>query len=91
MGERISGFKGKVEKVNHSDKENIKSKKNVQAKKKKIQDDSLERPNLRVTGLEEGKDTQVKDIFEKKNERRKFPQSKERDAYHVAKGIQNTK
>lgn len=35
MGERISGFKGKVEKVNHSDKENIKSKKNVQAKKKK--------------------------------------------------------
>jgi hypothetical protein len=59
MEDRLSGTEDKVEGVDNSVKENVKSK-NIQAQN--IQDiwNTLKRPNLRIIGIEEGEETQVK-------------------------------
>lgn len=73
-------------------KEHIKSKKKkLQAQNTKEIRDTMKRPNLHITGIEE--ETQIKsteNIFDK-NHRRKFPLTKIRDTYLVTRIAQNIK
>ena len=56
--QRISGIKDTVKEIDTSVKENVKSKKFL---KQYIQEicDTMERPNLRVIGIEEGEEFQI--------------------------------
>lgn len=74
-------------------KEHIKSKKKkIQAQNTQEIRDTVKRPNLHITGIEE-EETQIKsteNIFDK-NHRRKFPLTKIRDTYLVTRRAQNIK
>jgi chromosome segregation ATPase len=54
--------------------------------------DSIKRPNLRIMGIEEGKEVQAKgmhNIFKKNN--RNFPKSRENNAHPGTGSLQKTK
>jgi hypothetical protein len=56
--------------------------------------DSIKRPNLRITGIEEGEEVQAKvicNIFTKKIKNRKFPKSRESYAQSGTGNLQDTK
>ncbi|MGE9715022.1 RBD-like domain-containing protein, partial [Escherichia coli] len=66
MEDRISDAEDKLEEINSSSKENLKSNKTIT----RIQEiwDTVKRPNLRIIGIEEGEETQLKgaeNIFNK--------------------------
>lgn len=70
-------------------KENLKFKK-IQAQNIQEIKDSIKRPNLLITGIEEEEEIQIKgrkNIFN--NIRRKYPQPKEVDAYQATRNIWN--
>ena len=67
MEDRISDAEDKLEEINSSSKENLKSNKSITQNIQEIWD-TVKRPNLRITGIEEGEETQLKgaeNIFNK--------------------------
>ena len=74
MKERISGAEDYIENMDTTIKENAKCKKILTQNIQKIQD-TIRRPNLRIIGIDENEDVQLKgpvNIF-KKMYRRKLP------------------
>ena len=59
MEERISGAKDSIENIGTTIKENIKLKKILTQNIQEIQD-TMRRPNLRIIGIEESEDSQLK-------------------------------
>jgi hypothetical protein len=59
LEERISGVKDKVEEVNTTVKENSKHENLITQSIQEVQG-TMKRPNLRITRIEENKDTQIK-------------------------------
>ena len=67
MEDRISGVEDRTEEIDTSVKENVKSKKFLAQTTQEIWD-TMKRPNLRTTGIEEGKELQLQgpeNIFNK--------------------------
>ena len=67
MEERISGAEHSIENIDTTVKENTKCKRILTQNIQEIQD-TMRRPNLRIIGIEESKDSQIKgpvDIFNK--------------------------
>jgi hypothetical protein len=67
MEERISGAEDSIENMDTTIKENVKCKKILTQNIRKIQD-TMRRPNLRIIGIDENKDFQLKgtvNIFNK--------------------------
>jgi hypothetical protein len=60
MEERISGAEDSIENIGTTIKENAKCKKILTQNIREIQD-TMRRPNLRIIGIEENKDFQLKD------------------------------
>jgi hypothetical protein len=81
--ERISGIKYTVEEVDTTVKENSKHKKLLTQSTQKTQD-TIKRPNLRIIGIEENKDSQLRGP---ENHRRKHPQPKERDVHRSTRRL----
>ena len=88
--ERFSGAEDKIENIDTTDKENVKEKKN----KTKLQD-MMRRPNLRIIGIEESEDSQIKrlvNIFSKiigdnfPNLKKEMPMKKQ-EAYRTPNGL----
>jgi hypothetical protein len=83
MEERISGAEDSIENMETTIKENAKC---------KIQD-TLRRPNLRIIGIDENEDSQLKvsvNIFNKIIDEN-FPTLKKRDAHEHTRSLQNSK
>ena len=67
MGERISGAEDNIENIDKTDTEDAKTKKLLTQNVQEIQD-TMRRPNLRIIGIEEGEEYQLRDtvnIFNK--------------------------
>ena len=82
MEEKISGVKDMLEETDTTVKENSKHKKLLTQSIQEIQD-TMKIPNLRIIGIEENKDSQIKEpenVFSKIMEEN-FPQPKERDGH----------
>ncbi|ERE73234.1 heterogeneous nuclear ribonucleoprotein C-like 1-like isoform 1 [Cricetulus griseus] len=60
MEDRISDTEDKLEEINSSSKENLKSNKSITQNIQEIWN-TMKRPNLRIIGIEEGEETQLKD------------------------------
>jgi chromosome segregation ATPase len=85
--ERISGAEDTIENIDTTIKENVKCKKILTQSIQEIQD-TMRRPNLRIIGIDEKEDFQLKGPV---NYRRKLPQPKERDAHEHKRSLQNSK
>jgi hypothetical protein len=88
--ERITGTEDTTENIDITIKENAKCKKILTQNIQEIQD-TMRRSKLRITGIEESRDSQVKrsiNIFNKIIEEN-FP--KERDVHEHMRSLQNTK
>jgi hypothetical protein len=71
--ERISGAEDVIENIDTTVQENVKSKKLLAQNIQEIQD-TMRRPNLRITCIEESKDSQLKlSKYLQQNYRRKLP------------------
>jgi hypothetical protein len=90
--ERISGVENTIENIVTTIKENAKSKKLLTQNIQEIQD-TMRRPILRIIGIEESEDSQLKgpvNIFNK-NYRRKLLKPKEKNAHEHTRSLQNSK
>ena len=58
MEDRISDAEDKIEEINSSSKENLKSNKSITQNIQEIWD-TMRRPNLMIIGIEEGEETQL--------------------------------
>jgi hypothetical protein len=90
MEERISAAEDTIENMDITIKENTKLKKILTQNIQEIQD-TMRRQNLRIIGVGENEDFQLKgtaNIF--KNYRRKFPIPKERDVHKHTRSLQNS-
>jgi hypothetical protein len=96
MEERISGAEDSIENISTTIKENGKWKKILTQNIQEIQD-TMRRPNLRILGVDENEDLQLKKKKKKtskylqQNYRRKLPKPKERDAHDHTGSLQNSK
>ncbi|ERE70461.1 GTPase IMAP family member 3-like protein [Cricetulus griseus] len=91
LEDRISDAKDKLEEINSSGKENLKSNKTITQNIQEIWD-TVKRPNLRIIGIEENEETFTrcrKDM--QQNHRRKLSQPKERHANKSTRSLQNAK
>ena len=86
--ERISDSEDTIEKLNALTEENSKFNK---FSSQNIQEmwDTIKKPNLRIIGVEEGEELQIRKYIQQ-NYRRKLPQPKERYPYEGSRSIQNT-
>ena len=92
MEERISGAEDSIENIGTTVKENTKCKSILTQNIQEIQD-TMRRPNLRIIGVDENEDFQIKgsaNIFNKII-RRKLPKPKERDTHEHTRSLQNSK
>jgi hypothetical protein len=92
MEERISGAEDSIENMDTTIKENAKCKKILIQNFQEIQD-TMRKPNLRIIGIDENEDYQLKgpvNIFNKIIEE-KIPYPKERDAHEHTRSPQNSK
>ena len=92
MKERILSTEDTIEEIDWSVKENIKSNKSLTQNIHETWD-TIKRPNLRIIGIEEEKELQLKgteNLFNKIIEEN-FPLTKERYAYEDTRSLQNTK
>jgi hypothetical protein len=94
MEERISGAKDSIENMDTTIKENVKCKKILTQNIQEIQD-TMRRPNLRVIGIGENEDLQLKgpvNIFNKiieenfPNLKKEMPMNKQ-EAYRTPNGL----
>ena len=92
MEERISGAEDSIENIGTTIKENGKCKKILTQNIQEIQD-TMRRPNLRIIGVDENEDFQLKRAskYLQQNYRRKLPIPKERDAHEHTRSLQNSK
>jgi len=89
--ERISGADDTIENIDKTVKENAKSKKLLTQNIQEVQN-TMKRPNLRIIGIEESEDSQLKgpaNIFNKIIEEN-FPNLK-KDAHEHTRSLQNSK
>ena len=86
--ERISGVEDTVEEIDTIVKENSKCKKLLTQNIQEIQN-TMKRPNLRIIGIEEIKDSQLKGPENTFNKvvKKKLPQPKERDDHKCTRSL----
>jgi uncharacterized coiled-coil protein SlyX len=92
MEERISGAEDSIDNIGTTIKETAKCIQILTQNIHEIQD-TMRRPNLQKIGVDENEDFQLKgpaNIFNKNN-RRKLPKLKERDAHEHTRSLQNSK
>lgn len=83
MKARISGIKDTIEEMDTLVKGNVKSKKFLAQNIQGIWG-TMKRTNLRIVRIEEGKETQIKDIkYFQQNNKRKFPNLKKETPTNV--------
>jgi hypothetical protein len=90
--ERILGAENTIQNIETTVNENVKGKKLLTQNIQEIQD-TMRRPNLRIIGLEESENSQLKgpvNIFNKIIEEN-FPNSSQRDTHEHIRRLQNSK
>jgi hypothetical protein len=91
MEKRILGAEDSRQNIDTTIKENAKCKKIITQNIQEIQD-TMRRPNLRIIGIEENEDFQIRaSKYIQQIYRRKLPSPKERNAYEHIRSLQNSK
>jgi hypothetical protein len=89
--DRISGEEDTIENIDNSIKENGKCKTILNQNIQEIQD-TMRRPNLRISGIDRKEDFQLKgQKYLQQIYRRKLPQPKEKDAHEHSRSLQKSK